>query len=183
MHRPPELDVDALRPEQRKVYDAILSGPRGHVVGPLRVWLQSAELADRAQALGAFCRFGSSLPPRLSELAIITIGAYWQAGFEFWAHGPMAIKAGIDAAAVEAVRKGETPNLFKSDEQTVYEFARELLHTRSVSDATYQRAVEELGLKGVVDLTGILGYYGLICMTIKAFQVPVPPGEKEPFAV
>ena len=133
MHRPPELNVDALMPEQRKVYDAIMAGPRGHVVGPLRVWLQSAELADRAQALGAFCRFGSSLPPRLSELAIITIGAYWQAGFEFWAHGPMAIKAGIDAAAVEAIRKGDTPDLIKSDEQAVYEFARELLHTRSVS--------------------------------------------------
>jgi 4-carboxymuconolactone decarboxylase len=181
MQRPPELNVDALTPEQRKVYDAIMSGPRGHVVGPLRVWLQSAELADRAQALGAFCRFGSSLPPRLSELAIIVIGAYWKAGFEFWAHGPMAIKAGIDAAAVEAIRNGETPNLIKADEQAVFEFARELVHDRRVSDATYERAVKELGLKSVVDLTGILGYYGLICMTIRAFHVPVPPGQNEPF--
>jgi 4-carboxymuconolactone decarboxylase len=76
MSRVPDLDPEKLSPEQRKVYDAIVAGPRGRVVGPLRVWLQSPELADRAQALGAFCRFGTSLPPRLSELAILVTAAH-----------------------------------------------------------------------------------------------------------
>lgn len=183
MSRMPELDPATLSPEQRKVYDAILSGPRGHVVGPLRVWLQSAELADRAQALGAFCRFGTGLPPRLSELAILVTGAYWQAGFEWHAHAPIGLKAGLDAATIEAIRRGQTPTLAKSDEAAVYGFAKELLDTRKVSDVTYRRAVAELGQKAVVELVGILGYYGLISMTINAFEVPLPEGAPQPFAV
>jgi 4-carboxymuconolactone decarboxylase len=182
MPRMPDLDPAKLSPEQRKVYDAILSGPRGHVVGPLKVWLQSAELADKAQALGAFCRFGTSLPPRLSELAILITGAHWQAGFEWHAHAPMGLKAGLDAAAIEAIRVGKTPNLAKPDEAAVYAFASELLKTRKVSDATYSRAVAALGERGVIELVGILGYYGLISMTINAFEVPLPDGAPQPFA-
>jgi 4-carboxymuconolactone decarboxylase len=172
-----ELDVD-----QRRVYDAIIAGPRGQVQGPLKVWLQSAQLADRAQALGAFCRFGTSLPPRLSELAIIITGAYWRAGFEWFAHAPIAIKAGIDPAAVEAIRTGKEPTLKQPDEAAVYAYAHELLTAHEVSEPTYQNALARLGKKGVVELTGILGYYGLISMTIKAFEVPLPPGTPEPFA-
>jgi 4-carboxymuconolactone decarboxylase len=104
--RLPDIVVESLTPDQRRVYDAILSGPRGVVQGPLRVWLNSPELADRAQALGAFCRYHTTLPPRLSELAIITTGAYWKAGFEWAVHAPIALKAGLDPDAVEAIRKG-----------------------------------------------------------------------------
>jgi len=182
MPRVPDLVVEKLSADQRKVYDAITAGPRGAVQGPLRIWLQSAELADRAQALGAFCRFGTSLPPRLSELAILVTGAHWQAGFEWHAHAPLGIKAGLDAAAVEAIRTGRTPSFGRGDEAAAYGFAKELLGTRKVSDATYQRAVAELGVKGVVELIGILGYYGLISMTINAFEVPLPPGAPQPFA-
>jgi 4-carboxymuconolactone decarboxylase len=182
MARTPELVYAELDADQRRVYDAIIAGPRGQVQGPLKVWLQSAQLADRAQALGAFCRFGSSLSPRLSELAIIVMGAYWRAGFEWFAHAPIAIKAGIDPAAVEAIRSGREPTFAKPDEAAVYAFAHELLATRAVSDATFQNAIAQLGRKGVVELTGILGYYGLISMTIKAFEVPLPSGTPEPFA-
>jgi 4-carboxymuconolactone decarboxylase len=182
MPRTPEIVHAELDADQRRVYDAIIAGPRGQVQGPLKVWLQSAELADRAQALGAFCRFGTSLPPRLSELAIIVTGAHWRAGFEWFAHAPIAIKAGIDAAAVEAIRTGKQPKLAPADEAAVYAFAHELLTTHEVSEATYQNAVTQLGRKRVVELTGILGYYGLISMTIKAFEVPLPPGTPDPFA-
>ena len=182
MPRTPEIVYAELDADQRRVYDAIIAGPRGQVQGPLKVWLQSADLADRAQALGAFCRFGTSLPPRLSELAIITMGAHWRAGFEWFAHAPLAIKAGVDPAAVEAIRTGKPPRFARADEAAVYVFAHELLTTRAVSDATYQEALARLGKKGVVELTGILGYYGLISMTIKAFEVPLPPGTPDPFA-
>lgn len=182
MARTPEFDIEKFTPEQKRVHDAILSGPRGVVQGPLKVWLQSAELADKAQALGAFCRFGTSLPARLSELAIIVTGAHWRAGFEWWAHAPLAAKAGIAQDAIEAIRTGRTPKLVKADEQAVYDFATELIRKHVVSEATYRRVVQELGVKSTIELVGILGYYGLISMTIKAFEVPVPEGEKEPFA-
>jgi len=181
MPRVPDLVLEALDPEQRRVHDAIASGPRGGVHGPLRVWLQSAQLADRAQALGAFCRFGTSLPPRLSELAILVTGKSWQASFEWQAHAPAAVQAGLDPAAVEAIRAGRTPQLQREDEAAVYAFAHELIETRRVSDATYRRAFAALGVKALVELVGILGYYTLISMTINAFEVPLPPGALEPF--
>jgi len=182
MARTPDLVYAALDADQRRVYDAIVAGPRGQVQGPLKVWLQSAALADRAQALGAFCRFGTSLPPRLSELAIIVTGAHWRAGYEWFAHAPIAIKAGIDPTAVEAIRTGKEPKLAQADEAAVYAFAHELMTRQAVSEGTYQNAIKQLGQKGVVELTGILGYYGLISMTIKAFEVPLPAGTPEPFA-
>ncbi len=182
MSRVPEIDEAELTPEQRRIYDAIVAGPRGRVPGPLKVWLQSPDLAHHAQALGAFCRYGTSLPPRLSELAIITTGAFWRAGYEWHVHAPIALEAGVDAAVVEAIRTGATPQFAHSDEAALYAFVRELLETRGVGEATFARAVEALGHQGVVELVGILGYYGLISMTIKAFEVAVPEGAPDPFA-
>ena len=181
MPRLPDIEPAKLNPEQRRVYDAILSGPRGVVEGPLRVWVNSPGLADKAQELGAFCRYGTSLPQRLSELAIITMGAHWQAGFEWAVHAPIALRAGIDAEALEAIRTGREPNFSLSDERAVYAFSSELLRNRRVSDATFQLALDTLGQVGVVDLIGVLGYYGLISMTIKAFEVPLPEGVEDPF--
>lgn len=182
MSRLAPLDPASLDPEQKRVHDAIASGPRGRVEGPLRVWLESPALADRAQALGAFCRYDSSLPPRLSELAIIVTGAFWRAGFEFFIHAPLAEKAGISAAAIEAIRTGGQPVFARDDERTVHDFTKELLTTRRVPDAIYWRAREMLGERGVVDLVGIVGYYGLISLTINAFEVEVPTPAADPFA-
>lgn len=182
MPRIPDWTVDMLSPAQRQVHDAIVGGPRGVVQGPVRIWLESPELAQHAQALGAFCRFGTSLPPRLSELAILVTGAHWRAGFEWHVHAPIALEAGIAPEVAEAIRAGATPHFVHADEAAVHAFARELLEAREVSDATYREAERHLGRTGVVELVGILGYYGLISMTIVAFRVPLPEGAAEPFA-
>ena len=182
MPRLPDIDPATLDAEQKRIHDEIVSGPRGKVEGPLRVWLTSAGLADRAQALGAFCRYGTSLPTRLSELAILVTGAYWQAGFEWHVHAPIGLAAGLDPNAVEKIRVGAEPEFANDDEKAVYAFSRELLTKRHVSDATYASAEKILGQRALVDLVGVLGYYGLISMTINAFDVPLPPGAKEPFA-
>ena len=179
--RIPDWKPEDLTPAQRKVHDAIVAGPRGRVVGPLRVWLMSPELAERAQELGAFCRYGTSLPPRLSELAILVTGAFWQAGFEWHAHAPIALKAGIPAEAIEAIRRGKAAKFAREDEQAVYEFSRELWNKRRVSDATYQLLAGLLGANAIIELVAILGYYGLISMTINAFEVPLPEGAVQPF--
>jgi 4-carboxymuconolactone decarboxylase len=180
-HRPPALDEASLSPRQKAVHDAIRSGPRGVVEGPLRVWLHSPELADRAQALGAFCRYGTALLPHLSELAILVTGAFWRSGFEWAVHAPLAEKAGLAPDIIEAIRTGRDPVFDDEAQAAVYAFARELHATRNVSDAVYAEAVCRLGLAGTVDLVGILGYYTLISMTINAFAVPTPEGAPEPF--
>jgi 4-carboxymuconolactone decarboxylase len=181
MPRLPDIVVEEFSPEQRRIYDSIMSGPRGVVPGPLRVWLNSPELADRAQALGAFCRYGTVLPARLSELAIITTGAYWKAGFEWAVHAPIALKAGLAPDVVEVIRTGGQPTFDRSDEAALHAFTHELLHNRKVSEASYRTAESELGSRALVDLVGIIGYYGLISITIVAFEVPVPEGATEPF--
>ena len=179
--RPPVLDEAALSPEQSSVFDAIRSGPRGLVEGPLRIWLQSPELARPAEALGAYCRYGTRLPPRLSELAILIVGAYWQSGFEWHVHAPIALQAGLDPGAIEAIRLGQDPALAAAADRAVHRFVSELLATRRVSPQTYATVAGLLGLAATVDLVGILGYYTLISMTINAFEVPIPEGAAEPF--
>ena len=179
--RPIDLDEATLTPEQRAAYDAIASGPRGVVEGPLRVWLQSPELAEKAQALGAFCRYGTRLPPKLSELAILVTGAFWRSGFEWAVHAPIARREGISEAVVEAIRLGERPDFSDAAEEAVYDFASELHRDHRVSDNTYGKITDLFGQEGAVELTGILGYYTLISMTINAFAVPLPKGLEEPF--
>jgi 4-carboxymuconolactone decarboxylase len=182
MPRLPDIVVENMSPEQRRIHDAIISGPRGVVPGPLRVWLNSPELAERAQNLGAFCRYGTVLPPPLSELAIITTGAYWKAGYEWAVHAPIALKAGVDADVIEAIRTGKQPKFDRADAAALYGFTYELLHNRKVSEATYRTAEKELGNRALVDLVGIIGYYTLISTTIVAFEVPVPEGAADPFS-
>ncbi len=182
MPRLPDIAAAPMTDAQRRVHDMIASGPRGVVEGPLRIWLHSPELAERAQALGAFCRYGSSLPAKLSELAILVTGAHWRAAFEWHIHAPIAIRAGVSAEAAEAIRTGRDPVLPDPAEAAVYAFATELLRQRSVSDATFARARDVLGAVAVVDLVAVLGYYGFISMTLNAFDVALPAGTLPPFA-
>lgn len=181
----PRLTVpgpDGLAPDERRVWDLIASGPRGRVEGPLRIWVKSPGLAEKAQALGAYCRFGTSLPPRLSELAILITGAQWKAKFEWYSHLPLALAGGLSEAVAESIRLGQTPAFEREDEAAVHAFATELNTKRKVSEVNYQRAIAALGERGIIDLVGILGYYALVSMTLNAFEVPLPEGVSDPFA-
>lgn len=182
MSRFKPISHDQMSPEQRKVHDAVVAGPRGKMVGPIQVWLTNPELAEKAQELGAFCRYGTSLSGRLSELAILITGAHWKAGYEWHVHAPIGLKAGLDPKALESIRRGDRPSFRKPDEEAVYAFTKELLEKRRVSDATFSLATKELGQRAVVELVGILGYYTLISMTIVGFELPVPEGSPEPFS-
>jgi 4-carboxymuconolactone decarboxylase len=176
MSRLPPLDPAALDAEQRAVYDAIAGGPRGGVRGPLAVWLHRPQLADRAQALGRYCRYDSSLPPRLSELAILLLGRHWLAEYEWAAHKPFALAAGVSPQVVDAIRDGRQPDFAQPDDALVYAFINQLHARRGIDDALYAQALALLGRDGVVDLVGVAGYYTLISMTIKVFEVPPPAG-------
>lgn len=177
MPRIRDIESAPLDPAQRTVFDRIAGGPRGRVEGPLRIWLHSPALAERSQALGAFCRYDSSLPPRLSELAIITIGAYWRAGFEWHIHAPIAEDAGIARATIAAIKAGDDPHLLPEDERIVFDFTRALIVTRRVPTDVFQAAEAAFGTRGVVDLVGVIGYYSYIAMTITAFEVETPGGD------
>ncbi|MFO1159887.1 MAG: carboxymuconolactone decarboxylase family protein [Reyranellaceae bacterium] len=182
MPRLAPLALDKLTPEQKKVADAIASGPRGGLRGPFEPWLRRPELADRAQKLGEYCRFNNSLPNDLSELAICLVGRHFKAQYEFYAHARLAKQAGLSAEIVEAIRTRGTPSFTREPERVVYDFVTEYLETNRVAQANYERAVDAFGEQGVVDLVGVCGYYMLVSMTLNVFEMPLPPGEPEPLA-
>jgi 4-carboxymuconolactone decarboxylase len=177
-----DVKYEEMDAEQQRVHDRIASGPRGGVRGPLRVWLRTPVLADRLQSLGEYCRYDTSLEPRLSELAIIVTASVWRAGYEWTAHAPKALEAGVDAAAIEAIRKGERPLLLRDDEAAVYDVATELHEKRMLSEATYERASAILGEIALIELVAVLGYYATISMTINAFAIDGPSDTPSPFS-
>jgi 4-carboxymuconolactone decarboxylase len=169
---------------QRALRDAIMSGPRGQrkkLNGPFAVWLQAPEFGDLAQKLGAHCRYRTALDPRLSEFAILTTGRIWKAQYEWFAHEPMALKAGVKPATVAELRAGRAPKSARKDERALYDFIQELYKTRRVGDKNYKRVRAFLDDAAMVEFIGILGYYALISMTLNAFRAPLPEGEPLPF--
>ncbi len=180
MARLTPLTEDQMTDEQREVAAAIASGPRGGLRGPFDPWLRSPVLADRAQRLGEFCRFNSSLAPHLSELAILLTGKHWHSQYEFFAHARLARQAGLPDETIEAVRTGRHPTLRDEQEEVIYDLVTEYLARHRVGEQTYKRALAALGERGLVDLIGVVGYYGLVSMTLNVFEVDLPVGEPLP---
>ena len=173
----PSLTTETMTPEQKRVAEAIQSGPRGAGLrGPFNALLRSPDLCDLVQRVGAYIRFQSSIPARLNELAIITAGRKWMAQYEFYAHRRLALEAGLNPAIAEAIAEGKRPAGMDADESAVYDFASELLDTGQVSDATFERVKAKFGERGVIDVIGAIGYYSLVSMVLNVDRVPLPEG-------
>lgn len=181
MPRFPDLAPDQLSPAQTRVAEAIKSGPRGGIRGPFAVLLRSPELADRVQRLGEHLRFSSSLPPRLNEFAIIINARFWESKYEWFAHRPLAVKAGLAESIADAVARGERPQGMTDDEALVYDFCTTLHRRHFVDDALFERAKAGLGEQGVVDLIGVSGYYTLVSMVLNVAEIPLPAGTPPPW--
>ncbi len=175
MSRPGQLERAELNEEQARIYDAILES-RGSIAGPFGIWLHSPKLADRAQSLGEFVRYRTSLAPRLSELAILVTARFWDCQVEWSLHEPFAVESGLGEDIIDAIRHGQDPHFGLDDEQAVFNYVSELLNNRFVPDGVFNAAQEALGKTGVVELTGIAGYYSMVAQTLNAFQVPIPDG-------
>ena len=169
------LDSARLSDAQRRVVDEVRAGRRGTVPANVVAWLPSPELARRAAHLGEFVRYETSLPARLSELAILVVARHWSCAYEWAVHAGEAASAGLSDAVIDAIADGAVP-ILEGREETVYDFARVLAATGRVPDAAYERAIEVLGEAGVVDLIGVVGYYTLVAFTLNAREVPAPEG-------
>lgn len=180
MTRLQAIDPEAMSPEQRQVYDDIISGPRGKLQGPFNSWLRSPKLCGRAQQLGAFCRFNSSLSSRLSELAILTVARHMTCQVEWYLHEPIARDAGVSADVIEAIKERQTPDFAGDDERAIYTAVKELLETHHMSDSAYSDALAHFDERGVVDLVGIVGYYIFVALTLNGFEILVPDTAEPP---
>ncbi len=176
--RMPELQPSQMTADQKAMYDAIMAGPRHSIEGPFNAWMRSPDLGNRLQRVGEYLRFNTTIPHNLNEFAILITAVEWKAGFEWYAHYPLAIKAGLEPAVAEELRQGKRPANMSADETLVYDFATQLQRQKQVSNAVYDGAVKRFGEQGVMDLTGLIGYYNLVSMTLNLAEVQSPTGSK-----
>lgn len=176
MARIPLVTRDSLTPEQQRVYEAVVSGPRGTVQGPLLAALHRPELADKWQQLGEILRYRTVFPPRLSEVAILVTARHWNCELEWHIHAKAAREAGLGAAVIEDLRLGRRPDGADKDVLAIYDYCAELHETKRVSEAVYRRVLERWDVVGVVELTALVGYYSLVAMTLNAHEFPLPEG-------
>jgi 4-carboxymuconolactone decarboxylase len=181
--RLPKLAEGTLTADQRALAESIKSGPRGQfrMSGPFAIYLHSPAFGELAQKLGGHLRFKTSVPPRLSEFAILCTAQHWKAQYEWFMHAPMAENQGVKPQTVRDIQAGRAPKSAPKDELAIYAFVKELYSAKRVSTPTYNRVKKVLGDAGTVELVGILGYYAMVSMTLNTFRAPLPQGTKAPF--
>jgi 4-carboxymuconolactone decarboxylase len=175
-------EPETMSEAQRRVYDEIVRGPRGGVVGPLLAALLNPELADRWQKLGEQLRYHTSIRARHTELAILVTARACNCALEWHVHEPWARRAGLGPDVLEMIKKGDRPCFVDPLDQATHDFASELQKTRTVSEETYGKVLQHYEALGVVELTAVVGYYTMVAMTLNAHDMGIPDGEPNPFA-
>lgn len=170
--RLPSIPPAQYSPEQRQAAAEFEAARKVPVFGPFEPLMYSPAVMSRARAMGDYLRYESAIGNRLSELAILLTAREWSQDYEWSVHYPIALKAGIRPEVADAIAEGRLPNTLSADEEIVYRYATELLKNKQVSNATFERAKARFGAKGVVDMTGIVGYYTFLAMQLNAAQYP-----------
>jgi len=180
MPRIPLVTEASMNDDQRRVYAAMLSGPRrSPPVGPLAAAMHRPDLAEKWSDLGLVLRFNSSFPPHLREFVILLTGRFWDCQFEWFSHEGEARKAGLSERTIETLRQGGT-SFAAPDEQAIHDYAIELLRDHRATDATYQSILGTYGTAGIVELTALIGYYAMVALTLNAHEIGVPEGATPP---
>jgi 4-carboxymuconolactone decarboxylase len=178
-----KLSVDQLDEAQKKVAERIMKVSSAGLGGPYSMLLRSPTLAARYLGMTDYLRFETSLPHRLNELAILIEARLWDAQYEWWAHYPIALKAGLSREVADEIKEGRRPTTMKPDEEVVYDVCIELLRDRHLTDATFARAKQMLGEQQVVDLVAVAGFYVMVSSVIIAGEVGIPNGDPPPLPV
>jgi 4-carboxymuconolactone decarboxylase len=176
------LQLDQLTPDQQTMATMLATPPRNNKLntGPFNAYARSPGLGVLLLHVSDFVRFNSSLPPRLSEFAIMIAAQKWTQLYEWRAHYPLAIKGGLDRQILVDLGAGNRPQAMKDDETALYDFCTEMYRDRNVSDATFKSAVAKFGERGIMDVIGIIGYYDMVSMALIVQQATGKPGEEPP---
>ena len=169
-----------LTPRQQEISDAI-AAKRGATRGPFLIWLRSPELAEKVDALGAYCRFDASINERLRELSLLIAARHFDAQYSWNAHDKKAIAAGVSAESIKELANNAAPHFAHADEQLLYSFATQILRDHFVDQETFDAAHAEWGEAGLVDIIGCLGNFSMLAMLLNTFQVDLKPGDEAPF--
>ena len=174
--RLPMPAAEALTDAQRAASKALIEGPRSGVYGPFLPLMRSPELLDRVAKLGEYLRFESVLDTRIRELATCAVARHVSNQFEWLMHAPLAVKAGVSEKTLESLRVGARPRDLPADEEATLDFIRELLTSNGVSEPTYALAVTQLGERGGVELSTLVGYFAMVCWLMNVARTPAQPG-------
>ncbi len=185
MSRLNPLDYDSLDENQKRHFDNVVGlrglGDDGRLGGPFDAMVLAGGLGRNLGRVGMAIRGDTVLDRRFVELAILVAGQFWKAEFEWWAHEPMALEAGVPAEVVAAIKSGDEPAFVDPRDDAAYRLCRALHLDHQVDDGTYATAVEHFDEVGVVELIATSGYYTLISMLLNTHQIPLPEGETPPF--
>jgi 4-carboxymuconolactone decarboxylase len=176
------LKLDQLTAEQQQMATMLATPPRNSKLntGPFNAYARSPDLGILLLEVSDFVRFKTSLPPRLSEFAILIAAQQWSQSYEWHAHYALAIKGGLDRQVLVDLAAGKRPQGMKEDEAALYDFCVEMYRDKNVSDASFKAARAAFGERGVMDVIGILGYYDLVSMALIAQRTTATPSGDEP---
>jgi 4-carboxymuconolactone decarboxylase len=179
-----ELRLDQLTPEQQKMATVLVTPPRNSQIntGPFNAYARSPGLGILLLQVSDYVRFNSSLPPRLSEFAIMIAARQWSQPYEWRAHYPLAIKGGLDRQIIVDLSAGKRPQGMKDDESALYDFCTELYRDKDVSDASFKAALAKFGERGIMDVIGIIGYYDIASMALITQRATGKPGDEPALA-
>jgi 4-carboxymuconolactone decarboxylase len=177
----PQLTMDQLDAAQKSVGEEIVKVSSVGIGGPYNPMIRSPVLAQRMLDLFHYLRWETSVPMRLNEFAILIVGRQWRSQVEWYAHVPIALKAGLSAEIIAELKASKRPSGMAEDEALVYDFVTELTTTHKVSDQTYARAKKIFSDQQIVDLTAVSGNYVMVAMMLAMAEQSVPPGKELPF--
>jgi len=169
----PESDLNA---EQKRVLEGLLGRRGGRIPGPYRFTLHCPQVTEVMHPFGEVLRLQSSFPLRLSELIISVTARMWDCDYVFHAHAPNGVKNGLSQSVVDSLMRGERPTFEKEDEDAIYDYLTELFDDHAISEKTHARAKALFGVPGIVEMTALSGYYGIVSMTLLAHEMPLPEG-------
>jgi 4-carboxymuconolactone decarboxylase len=177
----PQLTTEQLNDQQRPLAEQILKVSSVGIGGPYNAMLRSPIFGQKMFDLLHYLRWQTSVPLRLNEFAILITGRLWRSQVEWFAHAPLAIKAGLSPQIVADLKANKRPDNMQPDEAAVYDFVMELSTKHEVSDDTFARAKQLLGEQLVVDLTAVTGTYVTVAMILAMAEQGVPADKEPPF--
>lgn len=176
----PQPTTEQLSPEQQAVAAEVLKQSSAGLGGPYGMLIKSPELLKRYLLMTDYLRQKTSLPHRLNEMAILLEARLWDAQYEWWAHEPLARKAGLSETIISDIREGKRPGEMQPDEAVVYDLVTELLNQRQLSDDTFGKAKQILGEQQTVDLVAVTGFYVMVSAVVIAGRIAIPNGGPPP---
>src|SRR5580704_7848005 len=179
----PQLTMDQLDAKQKPLGEQVMKVSSVGLGGPYNPMMRSPVLGQLLFDLFHYLRWETSVPTKLNEFAILIIGQQWRSQVEWYAHAPLAAKAGLNAHIIAELKAGKRPANMAEDEAVVYDFVTELTSTQKVSDETYARAKKIFSDQQIVDLTGVAGNYVMVAMMLAMAEETTPPGKEPPFKV